>query len=192
MIKCILVVLAILVLVESDVTMDSFNNAFYVVNNGVGYYVVDSVNRAKPDRGQFWRVCEQIELMEDAYEHTGSAIYKTMIGELINGLNQVVSGTNDWASWNIFNDDIMWGVIALVRSINLQETQIILGKQNSNLMPSGLVDGTMSMVEVYIGILKSNLKMLVLMVLRPLLDFFCQSQPLTQDTKIKLCKQPSG
>jgi len=85
----------------------------------VGYFVVDSVKRQAPDRGQFWRVCEQIEMIEDAYEHTGSAAYKTMIGELINGLNQVVSGTQDFASWNNFNDDIMWAVICLVRSYML-------------------------------------------------------------------------
>jgi len=128
MLKSILLALSILVLVQSDVVMDSFNNAFYVINNGVGYFVVDSVNRQKPDRGQFWRVCEQIEMMEDAYEHTGSTTYKTMIGELINGLNQVVSGTTDWASWNIYNDDIMWGVIALVRSYKLTGNTAHLGQ----------------------------------------------------------------
>jgi predicted alpha-1,6-mannanase (GH76 family) len=125
----VLVLLSLVLLeVKSDLAIDSFNNAFYVINNGVGYYVVDSVARAKPDKGQFWRVCEQIEMIEDAYEKTGSTIYKNMIGELINGLNQVVSGTEDWASWNIYNDDIMWGVIALVRSYRLTGNTAHLGQ----------------------------------------------------------------
>lgn len=32
---------------------------------------------------------------------------------------QFTSGTEDWASWNHFNDDISWGVIALARSYQL-------------------------------------------------------------------------
>lgn len=114
-----LLILCISYYAMADLAMDSYNSQFYVVSNGVGYYVVDSQTRQKPGRTHFWQTCESIEVIEDAYEKTKSSIYKSMIGELINGLNQVVSGTEDWASWNTYNDDIMWGVIVLVRSYQL-------------------------------------------------------------------------
>jgi predicted alpha-1,6-mannanase (GH76 family) len=104
--------------VPPDLAIDSFNNAFYHVSNGVGYYAVDSSGKT-PDRGTFWQYCEMIEVIEDAYERSKNPVYGRMIGELINGLNQVVSRTEDWASWNKYNDDVMWGVIALVRSFQL-------------------------------------------------------------------------
>lgn len=107
-----------LVTSEKDLAFNSYNNAFYVVNNGNGYYVVDT-NRGVPGRHDFWRVCEQIEAAEDAYERTGNPVYRTMVGQLLNGLNNVVSGTTDFASWNKYNDDVMWAVIALVRGYEI-------------------------------------------------------------------------
>jgi predicted alpha-1,6-mannanase (GH76 family) len=42
-----------------------------------------------------------------------------MVQELIDGMNTIVSGTPDFASWNTYNDDIMWAVIALVRGYEI-------------------------------------------------------------------------
>jgi predicted alpha-1,6-mannanase (GH76 family) len=107
--------------VPSDLAMDSFNNAFYHVDTltDSGYFYVSSDRRGVPDRGQFWRVAEQIAVVEDAFERSRNPVYGHMIGQLINGLNHVVSGTEDFSSWNHYNDDIMWAVIALVRSFQL-------------------------------------------------------------------------
>ncbi|EAU69594.1 hypothetical protein STIAU_2125, partial [Stigmatella aurantiaca DW4/3-1] len=54
---------------EKNLAFDSYNNAFYVANGGNGYYVVDT-NRGAPGRFHFWKVCEQIEAAEDAYDRT--------------------------------------------------------------------------------------------------------------------------
>jgi predicted alpha-1,6-mannanase (GH76 family) len=110
---------------DKSLAFNSYNNAFYVSKNGVGYYVRDT-NRGVPGRGDFWRVCEQIEAAEDAYERTGSGIYRTMVGELLNGLNELVSGTTDFASWNKFNDDVMWAVIALARGYEITGNRTLL------------------------------------------------------------------
>ena len=42
-----------------------------------------------------------------------------IVGGLLNGLNNVVSGTTDFASWNKYNDDVMWAVIALARGYEI-------------------------------------------------------------------------
>lgn len=103
---------------DKNLAADSYNNKFYVVSGSNGYFVVDT-NRGVPGRSQFWRVCEQIEAVEDAYDRTGSASYKTMVTQLLNGLNNVVSGTTDFASWNTYNDDVMWACIALARGYEI-------------------------------------------------------------------------
>jgi predicted alpha-1,6-mannanase (GH76 family) len=104
---------------EKDLAVDSYNNVFYVESSSdLGYYVVDT-QRGVPTQTNFWRTCEQIEALEDAYERTQNPTYGGMVAKLVNGLNQVVSGTDDWASWNNFNDDIMWGVIALARAYEI-------------------------------------------------------------------------
>ncbi|KAG0599120.1 hypothetical protein M758_12G129600 [Ceratodon purpureus] len=101
--------------------INSYNNAFYhELNSDVGYYYVQN-GQGIPDTGHFWQTCETIEVLEDAYRRTRDPIYRGMITKLVNGLNRVVSknGDSNWASWNGFNDDIMWGVIALVRAYEL-------------------------------------------------------------------------
>lgn len=102
--------------------IEAYNNAFYNKDsNLVGYYCVNTAKRGKPERGNFWTTCEQIEALEDAAKRSSpmKTVYQGMITELVNGLNQIVSGTPHWHSWNMFNDDIMWGVIALVRGYEL-------------------------------------------------------------------------
>lgn len=103
---------------DKDLAFNSYNNAFYVANNGNAYYAIDT-DRTVPDRLQFWRVCEEIEAVEDAYDRTKKPIYKNMVTELLNGLNNLVSQTPDFTSWNIYNDDVMWAVIALTRGYEI-------------------------------------------------------------------------
>jgi predicted alpha-1,6-mannanase (GH76 family) len=103
---------------DKTLAFESYNRAFYVVRNGNGYYVVDSSRRV-PGRGDFWHVCEEIEAAEDAYERTRNPVYRNMVRELLDGLNNVVSGTTDFASWNKYNDDVLWAVIALARGYEI-------------------------------------------------------------------------
>ncbi|KAG0585052.1 hypothetical protein KC19_3G253900 [Ceratodon purpureus] len=107
---------------SKNAAIEAYNNAFYVAADHRGYYCVSTKDRGEPKRyAKFWSTCEQIEALEDACQRSSpkGAIYKGMIPELVNGLNHFVSGTSDWHTWNNFNDDIMWGVIALVRAYEL-------------------------------------------------------------------------
>lgn len=103
---------------EKDLAFSSFNNAFYVSNNGNAYYGLNQ-NRNAPGRLDFWRVCETIEAAEDSYDRAPTTGKRDQIRALLNGLNNVVSGTTDFASWNEYNDDVMWAVIALARGYEI-------------------------------------------------------------------------
>jgi len=99
-----------------DLAFDSLNNKFYHASNGTGWYAFDTNSGAEPDRYSFWKMAEQMEMVEDAYERTNNNTYKGMIHEMFNGLNSLSGGGPDWGSWNTFYDDIMWAVIACVRA----------------------------------------------------------------------------
>ncbi len=103
---------------DKDLAFSSYNNAFYVSSGINGYYVVDTTRKV-PGQGDFWRVCEEIEAAEDAYDRTHSSGTQNIVSALLNGLNNVVSGTTDFASWNKYNDDVMWAVIALARGYEI-------------------------------------------------------------------------
>jgi predicted alpha-1,6-mannanase (GH76 family) len=98
--------------------MESFRQVFYQETNSTGYFLVANTGGV-PTRTNFWTTCELIEMVEDVWERTRLPEYAKMIQALVAGLNQVVSGTDDWASWDIYNDDIMWGVLALVRAYKI-------------------------------------------------------------------------
>ncbi|MBN2486719.1 MAG: RICIN domain-containing protein [Bacteroidales bacterium] len=61
----------------------------------------------------FWGTAEMFEIILDAYETTGLAQYKNMIGQMYN--NFISHHGTNWMS-NEFNDDIMWMTIACVRA----------------------------------------------------------------------------
>jgi predicted alpha-1,6-mannanase (GH76 family) len=92
----------------SDMIFNDYNNAFYVVSSGNGYYKADTGG----GRTDFWKQAEEIEMIIDAYERTGNSVYKGMITETINGFI-----SQNGATWtgNSFNDDILWMCIAAER-----------------------------------------------------------------------------
>lgn len=61
----------------------------------------------------FWDYAEIFEIIDDAYEITGDALYKTQIEEMYQFILREYKQT--W-EYNPFNDDIMWLVIALTRA----------------------------------------------------------------------------
>ncbi|MDF2945041.1 MAG: glycoside hydrolase family 76 [Herbinix sp.] len=75
------------------------------------YDTYDGFGRLKD--GGFWDVAEIYEIMIDAYEHTGDNRYKQMMYDMYNGFVQDHSA--DW-TYNEYNDDIMWMVIACTRA----------------------------------------------------------------------------
>jgi len=97
---------------DADAAFDAFNNAFYVLNDGKGYYKSDTTG----GHADFWKSAEEIEMIIDAYERTGNPAHKAMISQSIDGFMDYYG--SDWL-WNDYNDDIMWIVIACCRAYTI-------------------------------------------------------------------------
>lgn len=80
---------------------DAYNTAF---RDGTGYYP------------GWWTGAEEIEMAEDAYDNSPTAVRKTGVS---NACNQfILHHTSNWLSgsgYNEYNDDIAWAVIAMAR-----------------------------------------------------------------------------
>lgn len=63
--------------------------------------------------GGWWGDAEMFEVVLDAYETTGNSLYKSMFEELYR--NFIARNKTNW-SYNDFNDDIAWMVLACVRA----------------------------------------------------------------------------
>jgi len=69
----------------------------------------------------FWGEAEAMEILLDAYETTGKEAYKIMFEEAYQNFVSGTSGgwgsnnSKNW-SWNEFNDDIAWAVLASIRA----------------------------------------------------------------------------
>ncbi len=94
---------------DAQTMVDSFNNAFYFTTSGRGYF------RDSTDGGTtwFWGRANQMEMLVDLYEQTTNTAYLTQFSSLYNGFAYDY-GTS-W-TWNAYNDDIMWMVIACSRA----------------------------------------------------------------------------
>jgi predicted alpha-1,6-mannanase (GH76 family) len=95
---------------EANNMINSYNAIFFVDNGTSGYYKDKSDGTAAT---WFWGQAEQIEMLIDSYERTGSTVRYGMITKLCNGFVQ--NNQTNW-TWNEFNDDIMWGTMAFTRA----------------------------------------------------------------------------
>lgn len=94
----------------ADKAMENFLNKFYVVEDNVG----------KIPGEHFWTRAEILEIVVDAYERTKDQKYLDLFDEMYRGFTDDF-GT-EW-SGNIYNDDIMWMVIATVRAYQASGNQ---------------------------------------------------------------------
>ena len=94
---------------DVDTVFSAYNSAFYRQNGTNGFFK-NSQTDGNP--AYFWSQAETIECVIDAYEWTTNATAKNMITNLLNGFLK-----NNGSSWteNIYNDDIMWAVMAFAR-----------------------------------------------------------------------------
>lgn len=83
--------------------LNSFINRYYTLSNGRGRFSGEG----------FWTTAEIFEIIIDAYNRYGSAHHRDMINQIYNGF--VADYGTNW-SWNMYNDDIMWMVLACVRA----------------------------------------------------------------------------
>ena len=93
---------------DANTIVSSYTSTFYSVN-GTNGVIKDTQTGGI---AYFWGQAEMIECFIDAYEWTSNSTYQGTITNLLNGfLNH--NGAN-WAG-NMYNDDILWAVIAFAR-----------------------------------------------------------------------------
>jgi predicted alpha-1,6-mannanase (GH76 family) len=96
---------------DATTIFNSYNNAFYV-GGANAYYKNDTAG----GRTGFWGQAEEIEMALDSYDRTGLTGTRDMVSALCNGF--LAQNGTDW-SWNMFNDDIAWAVIAFSRAYQI-------------------------------------------------------------------------
>ncbi|HZV35134.1 MAG TPA: glycoside hydrolase family 76 protein, partial [Verrucomicrobiae bacterium] len=88
---------------------NSYNDAFYVGNNGNAYYH----NSSGSGQASFWNQAEEIEMAVDRYKNSRSSSDLAIVTALCNGF--IWEHGNTWTS-DPFNDDILWACIAFERA----------------------------------------------------------------------------
>src|ERR1700743_696431 len=93
---------------NANTVFSAFNSAFYYQNGTNGFFKDTQTGGVT----YFWGQAEEIECVIDTYEWTTNTAGPGMITNLLNGFL-----SNNGSSWtyNIYNDDIMWAVIAFAR-----------------------------------------------------------------------------
>lgn len=115
-----------------------------VMNGWKDYYYKQASVGHVLGSGGWWGDAEMIETVLDAFETTGNIKYKEMFEELYS--NFTYRNKTDW-SYNEYNDDIAWMVIAAVRGYLMFDNRRYLGHAQTNfdkmysraLLPSGMM-----------------------------------------------------
>ena len=94
---------------DANTIFSSFNNAFFSLNGTNGFFKDTQTG----GNAYFWGQANMIECVIDAYEWRTNVASANTITNLLNGF--ILQNGSTWTSWNIYNDDIMWAVIAFVR-----------------------------------------------------------------------------
>lgn len=93
---------------DVDAFSRAFSSAFYVQSGTNGYFKDTQAGGIT----YFWGQAEEIECIIDAYEWSSNATYASLTTNLLNGF--MSNNGSSW-TWNTYNDDIMWAVIAFAR-----------------------------------------------------------------------------
>ena len=99
---------------QATTSLDSFDRVFYVVQSDRGYF---RRSAGSSTYAPFWRTAEMIEMVEDAAQLSGSSTYRRMVGQLTRGVTHRF-GTC-WTRNRIYNDDVMWMVLAFERASSI-------------------------------------------------------------------------
>jgi len=111
---------------NADTIFTAYNSAFYVTNGGNAYYKTDS---GSGSGAGWWTFAEEIEMAEDCYARSGSASFSNAVSTLCNGFASV-NGT-DW-TYDEYNDDMTWAVIAFARGYLVTGNMTFLSEAESN------------------------------------------------------------
>lgn len=94
---------------DAETLSSAYASAFYNVSNGTNGYFKDTQTGGN---AYFWGQAEMIECVIDAYEWNSNSVPQGMITNLLNGF--LKQNGSSW-NWNIYNDDIIWAVLAFAR-----------------------------------------------------------------------------
>ena len=94
---------------DAGTIFSSYNSAFYI-QSGTNAYFKNS--QTDGSEAYFWGQAETIECVIDSYEWTSNSATRAMITNLLNGF--ISNNGSSW-TWDIYNDDIMWAVMAFAR-----------------------------------------------------------------------------
>jgi len=98
----------------ADQAFDAFNASFLLQSPTLTFYR-EAINKNTKD--YFWMQALDIQTAQDAYYRTKSETQKTLISNLLTTFNKQNSGSaglGDW-TWNEYNDDLLWAVLAYLR-----------------------------------------------------------------------------
>lgn len=126
---------AMLQIVEDSTTSTEFNAGVrdQMMTGYINqYYKSASVGHVLGEGG-WWGDAEMFEVILDAFETTGDKTYQTYFDELFK--NFVSRNNSDW-SYNMFNDDISWMVLACIRGYKFfgNKKYLDVGKSNFDMM----------------------------------------------------------
>lgn len=98
---------------NADAAYDGFLNAFLVRSGGRTYFTDGLIKR---DRAFMWQQAYMITMVCDAYDRTPSTARKQLITDLLNTFLYYETTDLSWDSWN---DDVQWAIIALIRGYQI-------------------------------------------------------------------------
>src|SRR5882762_4886304 len=93
---------------DANTMFTAYTSKFYF-QNGTNGYIKDTQTGGE---AYFWGQANMIECFIDAYEWNSNTTAQIMITNLLNGF--ISYNGSSW-SYNDYNDDIMWAVIAFAR-----------------------------------------------------------------------------
>ncbi len=113
---------------EADEALHAFTRSFYVEDERAGGHF--RVHRHAWRPTTFWQTAELIELTEDAFAGTGDARCRHMIRALWRGV--MLRYGPSWTAARVFNDDVIWMVLAALRLFALSGDPRCLATAKAN------------------------------------------------------------
>lgn len=98
---------------NANAAYEGFLNAFLVRSGGRTYFTDGLIDR---DRAFMWQQAYMITMVCDAYDRTPTAARKQLITDLLNTFLYYETTDLSWDSWN---DDVQWAIIALIRGYKI-------------------------------------------------------------------------
>jgi len=93
---------------DAGTIFGAYNSNFYYQNGTNGYFKDTQTGNI----AYFWGQAEMIECVIDAYEWNSNSTAQIMITNLLNGF--IANNGSSW-TYNVYNDDILWAVLAFAR-----------------------------------------------------------------------------